>query len=489
MTDAKATDKDKPLQPVEKQSLKSPDAHIVQNANGQQFQAALKANLDQHSGSAGGNDAESVQIHMGDGRIASRLSAVTENQLFEPESIKNARSISLNELVEKQEKERDPIARSLVGEFEQLLAMRNGPAKKAVEEKWQDKADQTYGRGHYFLHERPASQAIEPMPPILDSLKQSPHDSDTKLNIQITPVPEVSKPIAEIRAQEGYQKFESCDSAAESKNDQVYLASNLTPKMPEIKPTSQWGKNEQLPDWQVTAQNYVYSSGLPTLVPSAEQLGVKPAIDATTQSAALQLEQKWNPFRGNIKTEMSKIPESAWHEAYEKFPQFKESGFSEKQATEVMQAIVRNELYNYDLADKEADDAASAGRTPLLAKLHFRQELNMTLGQAQVSTKGVHQREAEYPKQVNFRNHEEDALLRPENTPIIVAATLAHNIDMYQRHHIPITEESLAYSYNAPDKQHVLPTKSDLSSSKHVANVMHQVAIIRHQIEAKLDEN
>jgi hypothetical protein len=33
------------------------------------------------------------------------------------------------------------------------------------------------------------------MPPILDSLKQSPHDSDTKLNIQITPVPEVSKPM------------------------------------------------------------------------------------------------------------------------------------------------------------------------------------------------------------------------------------------------------------------------------------------------------
>jgi hypothetical protein len=196
MTDAKATDKvEHPFQAIEKLTLKSPDAHAVQNANGQEFQAALKANLDRHSGSAGGNDAESVQIHMGDGRIASRLSAVTENQLLEPESIKNARSISLNELVEKQEKEKDPIARSLVGEFEQLLAMRNGPTKKAVEEKLQDKADQAYGRGHYFLHERPASQAVEPMPPILDSLKQSPHDSDTKLNIQITPVPEVSKPM------------------------------------------------------------------------------------------------------------------------------------------------------------------------------------------------------------------------------------------------------------------------------------------------------
>jgi len=65
MTDAKATDKeDRPLHPVEKQPLKTPDAQIVQNANAQQLQAALKANLDHHSGSAGGSDAESIQIHM-----------------------------------------------------------------------------------------------------------------------------------------------------------------------------------------------------------------------------------------------------------------------------------------------------------------------------------------------------------------------------------------------------------------------------------------
>jgi hypothetical protein len=110
-TDAKTSDKnDHPLQTVEKQVLKSSDAHATQNSNAQQLQAALKANLDHHSGSAGGGNSESLQIHMGDGRIASRLSAVSENQRLEPESIKNASSILLNELVQKQEKEKDPIA-------------------------------------------------------------------------------------------------------------------------------------------------------------------------------------------------------------------------------------------------------------------------------------------------------------------------------------------------------------------------------------------
>jgi hypothetical protein len=144
MTDAKATDKeDRPHHPVEKQPLKTPDEHVVQNANAQQLQAALKANLDHHSGSAGGNDAESIQIHMGDGRIASRLSPVTEKTT----------SIGLNDLLEKQEKEKDPVACSLVGEFEQLLTMRKGPAKDVVEAQLQDKADRTYGRGQYALQQ------------------------------------------------------------------------------------------------------------------------------------------------------------------------------------------------------------------------------------------------------------------------------------------------------------------------------------------------
>ncbi|HEY9784809.1 MAG TPA: hypothetical protein V6D17_05355 [Candidatus Obscuribacterales bacterium] len=185
---------------------------------------------------------------------------------------------------------------------------------------------------------------------------------------------------------------------------------------------------------------------------------------------------------------MSQIPEQSWKQAYEAFPQFKQAGLSEKQATELMQAIVRNELYNYDAADKSADDDVRAGRTPLIAKAHLKKEEDITLGIEQLSTKGVKDREAEYPKQVNFKGHEEQALLDPANAPTLVAATLAHNIEMYRRHHVPITEESLAYSYNPSDKRRILPTSSDVNSSQHVANVMHQLAIIRHEVEARPDE-
>jgi hypothetical protein len=75
----------------------------------------------------------------------SRLSPITENQLREPESVKQARSILLHELVEKQEKEKDPIARSLVDEYGQLFAMRKGPAKDALEEQLMHPDGKTHG--------------------------------------------------------------------------------------------------------------------------------------------------------------------------------------------------------------------------------------------------------------------------------------------------------------------------------------------------------
>jgi hypothetical protein len=78
MSDAKPAEKgDRQPQTPEKQALESPDAHAVQNASNEQLKAVQKANLDRHSGSAGGGTPESIQIFMGDGRIASRLSAVT----------------------------------------------------------------------------------------------------------------------------------------------------------------------------------------------------------------------------------------------------------------------------------------------------------------------------------------------------------------------------------------------------------------------------
>jgi hypothetical protein len=47
-----------------------------------------------------------------------------------------------------------------------------------------------------IVFERPASQALEPMPPLSESLKLSPYDSSIKLNVQITNVPDVTAGIS-----------------------------------------------------------------------------------------------------------------------------------------------------------------------------------------------------------------------------------------------------------------------------------------------------
>src|SRR5271168_3372344 len=47
----------------------------------------------------------------------------------------------------------------------------------------------------YTVYEQPASQALAPLPPIGETVTSGPYDSSTKLNIQITNVPEVSPPM------------------------------------------------------------------------------------------------------------------------------------------------------------------------------------------------------------------------------------------------------------------------------------------------------
>lgn len=225
---------------------------------------------------------------------------------------------------------------------------------------------------------------------------------------------------------------------------------------------------------------------MPTLVPSPEQLGItKPVVDAARELSALMLERQWNPLRGGIDVAMAQIPEQSWKQAYEAFPQLKQAGCSEQQTKELMQAIIRNELYNYDRADQDIDESFRRGETPSIAR--FRSTNTLTLGFTQLSTKGVYERQAEFPTQVNFRGHERDALLRPENAPLLVAATLAHNIEMYRRHHVPINEQTLAYGYNPPGKR-MLPDETDLRSSVHLKNVLHHLAIIRGQIQPSAAE-
>lgn len=184
---------------------------------------------------------------------------------------------------------------------------------------------------------------------------------------------------------------------------------------------------------------------------------------------------------------MKEIPESAWSKAYESFPQFQQAGLSKQQTVEVMKAIVRNELYHYDSIDQQTDDDVKAGKTPFLAQMKYKPEDRLTLGYAQLSISAVHEREAEYPEQVDFKGHEKAALMDPENTPVLVAATLVHNIEMYRRHQIPVTEKSLGYSYNPPAGR-ILPSQKDLDTSNHAENVMRHLAIIRGEVQPKPDE-
>lgn len=225
---------------------------------------------------------------------------------------------------------------------------------------------------------------------------------------------------------------------------------------------------------------------LPTLVPSPEQLGLNPIIDSATEKAGVALEQKWNPYRGRIEEAMREIPATAWKDAYEAFPQFKQAGLSEKHATELMKAIVRNELYHYSFFDKADDDQAREHGTPF--DLPKRPAEKATLGYSQLSPKAVDERAQEYPAKIGeFKGHEVQTLLDPAKAPLLVSATLAHNIEMYQRHHIAITEQTLAYSYNPPDER-ILPTQNDLAKSKHASNVLNELNIIRGLTQPKGDQ-
>ncbi|MDR3616019.1 MAG: hypothetical protein P4L53_20850 [Candidatus Obscuribacterales bacterium] len=166
MSDAKPGEKsDSQLQTPEKLPLKSPDAHAVQNASNEQIKAVQSANLDRHNGSAGGSAPESIQIFMGDGRIASRLSTVTEKDNAKPDKLDLSKSISLTELLEKQEREKDSTAQSLVAQFEKLSTMRKGPVRDTLEKEFQDTADKIYGRGKYAPQNTTAKPAPETASP------------------------------------------------------------------------------------------------------------------------------------------------------------------------------------------------------------------------------------------------------------------------------------------------------------------------------------
>lgn len=302
--------------------------------------------------------------------------------------------------------------------------------------------------------------------------------------------------IAEIKANGGFQKFELFASKAEGAlaelqkpaTEQALIASNITPNIPNFEQKQQYQDIQSDSPQPKIAQ---YPDGYmppPTLVPSFEQLG----LDQIWHGLAAVQHQVKHQFRGHIGEMMNAIPDHAWSNAYNKFPQFKEVGLTEKQATELMQAIARNELFFYDLGDALDDKSMRETGKPMQYPFKDRPAGAATLGVSQISLDGVKKFEGEFPSQMaQYAGREAEALLDPRQAPMMIAAVLAHNIRDYKGHYA-INEGTLAYSFN-PDvpgeKGKKPPTDETLKESEHYANVMRQLAIIRGQVQPKPDEH
>lgn len=196
------------------------------------------------------------------------------------------------------------------------------------------------------------------------------------------------------------------------------------------------------------AQNLGDFPGLPTPVPSLEQLGITKETTAAAAEAAKQLFKTWtseHPLKGMEATLMQATTANnphAWDEAQAAFPQLK--GVSPA----LMQAYICNELNNYGFEDHKQDVAAIAGI-----------DHGWTLGMTQITTEGIRKFEKQYPQFQKFLEskgysgpgHELKALLDADCVAMIVAAKTASLVDDLRKHHIEHpTNEQLAYAYN-PD--------------------------------------
>ena len=200
-----------------------------------------------------------------------------------------------------------------------------------------------------------------------------------------------------------------------------------------------------------------------------------------------------HPYRGHIDKTMDKIPDKNWQQAYDNFPQLKDSGLDRQQTIKLMQAIVRNELYHYN--EKDGIDDAVAKFTGNAIDIPSRNAKQATLGVTQISPKGVQDMEREFPEQLSqYKGHEVQTLLNPSHAPNLVAANLAHNIDTYKRHGLEPNARNLAYGYNPRDKgpngkSILLPDDTTLERSGHVKNVMHQLDIVTGKVKPIRGEN
>lgn len=163
------------------------------------------------------------------------------------------------------------------------------------------------------------------------------------------------------------------------------------------------------------------------------------------------------PYRGQEERLLSlcaKENPRAWNDAVEAFPGLGRY-LTERDATLLMKALVRNELHNYDVRDSLGDAAAKYGLA----------SSGETLGFAQITPLGVSRFWSAYPQLEKFlsdkgygETNAADALRDPKCTPMIVAAKLQSEIDeltstkdkLHPDRPVTINWRTLAYTYN-PD--------------------------------------
>jgi len=191
------------------------------------------------------------------------------------------------------------------------------------------------------------------------------------------------------------------------------------------------------------------------------------------------------PYRGEEDArleECTKADKAAWEKAYKRFPQLQRH-LSEKEASALMKALVRNELHWYSVEDRSQDGEARKGKL----------SLGNTAGYSQITPRGVQEFETgmqngqkvrePYPQLTDFlkkrghsgKGHETQALQDPDCVPMIVAAKLSTLVDLYEKSGTAINLRTLAYGYNAdvtyhpddPTKFHAasLPLQAPLEQS------------------------
>jgi hypothetical protein len=194
-----------------------------------------------------------------------------------------------------------------------------------------------------------------------------------------------------------------------------------------------------------------------------------------------------HPYRGRELSYIAAIPSESFSLAYGAFPEIKNVGkLIEKDATQLMKAIIANELDYYNWKDSLSDSLATTA--------HGHGFGRTTIGHSQISLEGVKSLASDFQKEVDrgkrtsnplnkyLKMNNEQILERLSNQkelPLLIAANLAHNVGMYSRNHYPINQQTLGYGFNPdlppqkPREGHeMMPPQERLDQSEHARNVM-----------------